>query len=556
MSYRRHDPPQPLLIGYDPVRDLPPDHLARLVEAVVEATVRPPHRAPQAGNPPYDPRLCLKVLVYGYATGVRSSRQLERHCRESLPYLFLTRGVAPSYHTLCTARTTEGAFLEAIWEGLFTVAAEAGLGRLGRVAVDSSKFRADASPEAVVKREEFAALRTELTRILEEVAAVDAQEAKEGGPGRTELGKVVPHEQMRDILRRVRQQRRQARADQGGPPAGGPPAGDPPAGDPPAEDVPSPSLPLEGLTARETTGSEAATAAKEAAPEEEAPQPMSPKMLQRITAGLKALAAAEADGRKHLCLTDPEARMMGGGRERLVRECYSWEVAVDQGLLVAAGVTQENNDNARLEPLVEAAGKHTPGGVTAVDADSGYYGGDAVGRLLAAGIDTCVPDSNTAADLHRGQPIGTVRAGGRGKVPLTYEAAADVYRCPEGNTLAPRQRRRESGQEVTVYRAQEPCRPCPQAEACLTQAQAQHRTLKVGEYHEELEAARQRFAEPEHRERYRHRGEAVETVFGFVRGTLGYVRWQLRGAAKVACEGKLFQTAYQLRKVHRAWARV
>ena len=72
----------------------------------------------------------------------------------------------------------------------------------------------------------------------------------------------------------------------------------------------------------------------------------------------------------------------------------------------------------------------------------------------------------------------------------------------------------------------------------------------MGHSHEELAAARQRFEEREHQERYRHRGEAVETVFGFVRGTLGYARWLLRGREGVAREGRLFKMAYQIRKVH------
>src|SRR5438270_12114014 len=100
-GYRRHSAPQTMLFGYDPVRDLPEDHLARLIERIVEATVRPRSKGTQDGQPAYDPRLCLKVLVYGYCTGVRSSRRLEQHCRESLPYLYLTRGDAPSYRTLC-----------------------------------------------------------------------------------------------------------------------------------------------------------------------------------------------------------------------------------------------------------------------------------------------------------------------------------------------------------------------------------------------------------------------------------------------------------------------
>lgn len=544
MAYRPYPPPTPLLFGYDPVRDLPPDHLARLVEQVVEQTVQPPRRDPQCGQPPYDPRLCVKVLVYGYATGIRSSRQLERHCRESLPYLYLTRGDTPSYHTLCTARTEEGAYLEAVWEGLFAVAAAVGLPRLGRVVVDSTKIRADASPEAVVKPEEYAALQAELQRILTEAAAADAREAAAGEPGTTTLGQVVPHEQMRDILRRVRKQREPARAqdpehaddpdgpsDPAGPGAGGAAA---PPRVLPLEDAPAPSDPPPAA----------------AAPV----KPMSPKMLLRIRAGLQALQAAAAANRKHLCLTDPDARMMSEGRARQVRECHAWEVAIDNGLLVAGQTTQSNVDAPRLTPLLAAAQQHEPEGIHSVDADSGFYSGDAVAALILAGIDVCIPDPHTAADLHRGRPIGTTRARARGQIEFEYDPQHDVYRCPEGNTLAVKGRRQIKGQRLTLYRATAPCGACPQAAACLTHPAAQHRTLAVGQHAAVLAAARVRFAEPEHQERYHHRGEAVETVFGFVRAALGYTRWMLRTQAKVAMEGQWIKTAYQFRKVHLAWA--
>ena len=540
MGYRRYPPPQPLLIGYDPVRDLPLDHLARLIEQVVEETVIPPRRSPRRGQPPYDPRLCVKVLIYSYCTGVRSSRVMARHCKESLPYLFLTRGDAPSHDTLCTARLEQGEFLEAVWEGLFSVAAAVGLPRLGRVTLDSTKLRANASPEAVLPQAEYAAVRAELERIQAEVARVDAQEAATDSAGRTELGRVVPQEHMRDILRRVRRQRSQA-----GRPSQAPPQ-PPDAG--PGSDPPGPGT-LPGLDGQ----SGPATPTPEPAPSL-APEPMSAQMLRRITAALAAIQEAQAEQRKQLCLTDPDARMMYGERHRGTRESHSFEVATDNGLLVAARSSQAANDNDCLGPLVDAAREHEPAGITAVDADCGYYTGAGVAALLREGVDTCIPDSHTTADLHQGQPIGTTRARSRGKVPLTYDPAADAYHCPEGNTLVRTQHRWDQAQYVTVYRAQEPCGECPQRADCLTQENAQHRTLKVADDHALLEAARQRFNEPAHQARYHHRGEQVETVFGFLRGTLGFTRWLLRGAKKVECEAKLFKTAYQLRKVHRAWA--
>jgi hypothetical protein len=427
MSYRPHPPPSPRLIGYDPVCDLPPDHLARLVEAVVEEalTVAPHPRVP--GTCPYDPRLPIKVLIYGYATGTRSSRRLEQACAESLPYLFLTRGDTPSYRTLCRARLEHRDLLEQVWISLFAVAGRCGLKRVGKIVVDSTKLRADASPEAVLTPGEYSAVQAELARILEEARQVDEQEEQAGTPSATRLGASVEREQMRDLLRRVRKQLAQAkraaaqakreptpRDGEGTVPEGGTAPDEPPAaagagsaGDgregaqPRAEEkervgageAPSPrSAPGADGVAQE--GADAA-----AAPSPRHGARLSPRMQARVAAALAALAAAIAEERKHLCLTDPEARMMGEGRSRRVQECYSFEVAVDReaGLLLAGSVTQEASDNARLEPLVEAAGAHVPAGVQAVDADSGYCSGGAVGRLIRAGVDTCRYDPRPRA---------------------------------------------------------------------------------------------------------------------------------------------------------------
>jgi transposase len=204
--YRRYEAPAPLLVGYDPYTELPKDHLARLVEMVVEESVVVKTKGPQVGQPEFDPRLCLKVLVYGYATGVRSSRQLEKQCRESLPYLFLTRGDTPSYRTLCSFRIGSKDLLEKVWIGLFGVAKELGLKRLGRIVVDSTKLRANTSSEMILDRDEYAAVKQEFLQILDEAEAKDKQEDAEGYAGETRTGKEVDNLQTRDILRKVRRE--------------------------------------------------------------------------------------------------------------------------------------------------------------------------------------------------------------------------------------------------------------------------------------------------------------------------------------------------------------
>ena len=503
-GYREYGPPTPLLLGYDPSVDLPVDHLARFVELIVEECTRPAQRSGGKGQPQYDPRLLMKVLVYAYATGVRSSRTMERLCHESLPYLFLTRGDAPSYRTLCSARLKYRSALEEVWMAMFATASRAGIRRLGRVVLDSTKIRANASAESVVRREEYEPVLAEFSRILGEAALADEREEEEGQSVQTTTGQAMERDQMRDILRRVRSGLRTARHGEK------------------AEQPASPAVSLE--------------------------------MLGRLKRAQAALDEARATGLKHVSVTDPDARMMGEGRQKQIKECHSFEVGVDNGLLVAGESTQERCDNRRLEPLVEAARSQEPDGITAVEADSGYYSGESVGRLLEAGLDTCIPDSNTAGDLHSGQRVGTTRDRTRGNVPLTYDQAADVFRCPEGNTLVRVSHRRDYGQFVTTYRAKRDCRSCPMASECLTQPHAKRRSVKMADHGEALEAARKRFPDPEHVGRYRRRGPAVETVFAYMRAILGYTRWLLRGKEGVAAEATLFKLAYQTRKVHRRWA--
>jgi hypothetical protein len=430
--------------------------------------------------------------------------------------------------------------------------------------VDATKLRADASPEAVLKREEYEAVRTELARILREAHVIDEREAQEGRPTTTCLGQPVEREVMRDIVRRVRKQL--ARTKQPPPPAAGcaPPAAAPngPTGGETAPPGAVTNEPAGGAAAAPPAGGEGEREVATAKPKDFSHRPppcraITQRMRERVAAALLALEAATQDGRKHLCLTDPDARMMPEGRFKQLQECHSWEVAVDKGagLLVVAQTSQAGNDNDRLEGVVAAAQAHLPEGVVAVDADSGFFGGDALGRLMAAGLDTCVPDSETACDLHRGRPIGTTRARGRAPVEFIYEAEQDRYRCPEGNELRLKQRRSTGdGQLYRDYRAVQECTGCPQAAACLAHPHTRYRTLKVGEHARRLAEARARFEDPEHQARYRHRGEWVETVFGVVRSSLNVGRWSLRGKEKVGHEGRLLAVGYQVRKLHAAWA--
>jgi len=519
MSYREHNPPGPRLMGYDPFFDLPMDHLARLVEAVVEESIEVEEKACGPGQPAFDPRLCAKVLVYGYATGVRSSRQLEKLCDESLPYLFLTRGDTPSYRTLCSVRVERSALLEQVWVGLFSVAQGCGMRRLGRIVVDSSKLRANAGSESVLKQDEYAAMKSALKEILAEAEATDKREDCEGYAGETRTGKDVQKLQMRDIIRKVRRDLCEKER-----------------------------IESEGVREQDTVSKVG---------ERRKPLRVSRRMAERAQEALKAIEEAEDEGLKHLSLTDPDARMMLGGVEKKVRECHSLEVAIDRdcGLLVAGDVTQIGPDQNRLTPLVESAKKNEPCGIKAVDGDSGYYRSADVAALIKSEVDVCIPDPYTASELHRRLKIGSISSSFC-SASFQYDCEHDRYVCPEGNTLTFRGRKKTRGDDVKLYQANRGCRPCPLYSECVSSknAKTKYKSITIRDECEELAAARDRFNDPEHRQRYQDRGSEVETVFGFVRGALGYARWLLRGSKRVKCEGSLMRLGYQIRKVHQQWA--
>ena len=367
LKYRPYPPATATLFGYAPVRDLPSNPLSRLVEEVVEETVQPERGVRRAGQPAFDPRLPIKVLVYGYATGIRSSRQLERLCEESLPYLLLTRGDTPSYRTLCTVRKEKQDLMEQVWVGLFALGEAAGLKRMGRIVVDSTKLRANARGESVVKASEYEAVRQELEQVLAEAEVVDRREDSEGYSGETKLEKQVPPDQMRDIVRRVRKDLVKAKTQATVPQ---PLQGEPSARVAATAAEPGSSPPSQ-LQASVPTAEEPETSdTPEASPEPASPpRKITRKMLQRIEEALETLALAKEEELKHVSLTEGDARRMQGERDKRVRECHSFEVAVDNGLLVAGGSCQEAHDSSRLESLVQQARRIRAGG-----RDSGGWG--------------------------------------------------------------------------------------------------------------------------------------------------------------------------------------
>ena len=148
-SYRPYLPEQGFLLPPSLREWLPENHLVYFVSDVVDhlnlTALDAAYGDEQRGQPPYDPRMMTKVLVYGYCVGVFSSRRIERRLIEDVGFRVLAAGNAPNFRTIADFRKLHLATLAGLFEEVLQIALEAGALKLGRVALDGTKVQANAS---------------------------------------------------------------------------------------------------------------------------------------------------------------------------------------------------------------------------------------------------------------------------------------------------------------------------------------------------------------------------------------------------------------------------
>jgi transposase len=339
---------------------LPEGHLAHFVSDLVESgsldlsAVYASYEE-ERGYPPYDPRLMVKLIVYGYAVGVVSSRKLERATYEDVAARLLCAGQHPDYRSIGRFRKRHLDALGDVFVESLRLCREASLVGLGSLALDGTKLRANASRhkamsyERMVKKEveletEIEVLRRNVRRLFAEAARVDAAEDELYGPDRR--GDELP-ERLRDreqrltvireakeALEREAREREQARRDQ---------------------------MAREGRSPR---------------PPRDGNDPFKPK------------PSAQRN------FTDPESKIMKTS-DGSFHQCFNGQVVVDAKaqVIVAAELSDEAPDARQLEPALDqltgnldAIGAELPQGAT-MSADAGYFSEDNVRITEAHGLD-------------------------------------------------------------------------------------------------------------------------------------------------------------------------
>jgi transposase len=332
---------------------LPEDHLAWFVlDAVEEIDLSGfygAYREDGWGRAAFEPAMMVALLLYAYAVGERSSRGIERRCREDVGFRVITANRIPDHATIARFRARHEQALAATFTQVLALCARAGLVSVGVVALDGSLLAGNASRGAT---RSYASIRLEVERMLAEAAQADAAEDQRLGEARgDELpAGLTDARSRRERLRRCKQQLEQEQAD-------------------------------EQAAYRANLAWRADWEAEHG----------------RRLAGRKPTPPdPSALAERKINTTDPDTRLMKRAGGKSVQGFNAQVVASPEQVILAAQVTQSHNDADQLEPMLahavetlREAGIEEPIGI--VLADGGYWNSPAIGEVRRQGIDVLVP---------------------------------------------------------------------------------------------------------------------------------------------------------------------
>ena len=339
---------------------LPPDHLARFIVsviAVLDLSTIYAQYAPRGGEP-YAPEVLLGLLLYGYVSGVFSSRQIERATYESIPFRYIAGGWHPDHDTIANFRKTFLAQMADLFVQVLLVAKEADVLQLGRISLDGSKVHADASKSKAVSYKRLLELERLLQQEVAELLALSAQAEAGTLPGTMDVQEelVLRHTRLANLAqaKKVLELRAEERYQ------------------------------------AEKAEYEAKIQAREARAREENRKPRGRKPKPPQQPGPR--------DQDQYNFTDPDSRVMKNSTDKGFDQHYNVQVAVEQDsfLIVAHSLSNHPTDRQEALPTLDAIAPEV-GTPEAAALDTGYFSATNITAMEQRGIE---PYIATGRDTH------------------------------------------------------------------------------------------------------------------------------------------------------------
>lgn len=372
-TYRPWDPNQQYLLPPSVQDWLPENDLVYfLLDTVNEldiSAITQKYEQEKRGFPPFHPRMMAALLVYAYCRGVLSSRKIMQACQERISFKVIVGDDIPDFRTISDFRKLHLKELQQLFVQVLQLCQEAGLVKLGHIALDGTKIKANASRHKAMSYgrmlTEEKRLKEEIEQLLEKAKAIDEQEDNKYGTDRRgdELPEELAHRESR--LKRIQEAKR----------------------------------------ALEAKGKVSAQQARKEREQEDCTNDDKPKRGRKR----KAISEVPADNKQYN-FTDPESGIMKANNKGW-DQCGNAQAAVDskKQIIVACDVTSQSNDKQQFEPMLEQAQENVGEDkkIKVASADSGYYSESNVKFAEDKKIDTYIATKRTKhSDLVMKTPRG------------------------------------------------------------------------------------------------------------------------------------------------------
>ena len=374
-TYRPWNPNQQYLLPPSVQDWLPENDLVYFILDTVNeldiSAITEKYEQDKRGFPPFHPRMMATLLLYSYCRGIFSSRKIMQACQERISFKVIVGDDIPNFRTISDFRKLHLKELQQLFVQILQLCQEAGLVKLGHIALDGTKIKANASRHKAMSYgrmlKEEKRLTEEIKQLLEKAQAVDQQEDDKYGPDRR--GDELPEE----LARRGSRLKRINKAKE----------------------------------ALEAKARAAAQQARKQREQEDSENDDKPKRGRKR----KAVSDVPPDNKQYN-FTDPESSIMKANNKGW-DQCGNAQAVVDskKQVIVACDVTSQSNDKQQFEPMLEQAqenvGKDKK--IKAASADSGYYSESNVKFAQNKKIDVYIATkrtkhSDTVMKTPRGRP--------------------------------------------------------------------------------------------------------------------------------------------------------
>ena len=384
---------------------LPEGHLARFIADVTEeldlGSIYRSYEGDGRGKAAYQPLMMLRVLLYGYCRGVASSRKIEQATYEDVAFRFLSADTHPDHDTIAAFRRRHLEALGGLFVQVLRLCQKAGLVKLGHVAIDGTKIKANASKHKAMSYDRMSETEERLRREVEELLrrAAAADEAEDALYGKGNSGDELPAELASRESRRKKIREAKAELEREAKEKAE------------REQVEAEAKIAERREKEAQTGKKAGGHdPKVADPEQAKPEPKAQRNF-----------------------TDPESRIMPDGANKgSFVQAYNAQAAVDSQtqVIVAAEVTQQTNDKQQLVPMIQQVIANAGGAPKAVSADAGYWSEANVSDERVAGVDLHI-----ATGRQKHGEKGATATGSPPEGATPQEAMAHKLRTEAGKSI-------------------------------------------------------------------------------------------------------------------------